>query len=169
MHTLRVFGLSILCGCPVGANDTATPDPDTEAFVPTEGHWSYDSQETTVDTCDTHGEPRAGGFVLTVTGAASFDLTTDEGYGTFTCALDGLVFLCDARRAWEEDFSDEGMDAVLYNLASAEGTFLASDRLEGTHTGQLGCDGADCDEAWAWMGVTPPCEVVVAFTMSADG
>lgn len=153
-----------LCGCPEKADDTAIPDP----FAPTEGHWSYDSQEVLEDSCGSHGEPQGGGFTLTVTGEGRFELVTDEFYGTFPCTLEGMDFACDPRRAWEQDLSGEGLDAVVYNEASAEGTFQDRDSLEGTHTGHLGCEGADCEAAWAMMDVQPPCDVMVAFTMSAD-
>jgi hypothetical protein len=161
-----------LCGCPPAGEETAVPDndTDTEAVFPTEGHWSYDSEEVTENTCDLpSGGDGGGGFTLALTGNGIFELTSDDGYGTFPCTLDGEDFTCDPQIAWEEDLSQYGLDAILSAEATVEGTFTAPDQMTGSRSSEMSCVGDDCDQAWADMGAEPPCVKVVAFTASVDG
>lgn len=171
MHTtFLISALSLLTAC--GDDKSDTGDTATDAFSPTAGQWSWDGTEYTTDECN-----MADSFPAETVDATLWDLVlTDAGFqldneiwtgDPIECVVTGMDFSCDvttvtAAESWSEDSENEGVpDATYTTIATISGSFTDADNGTVGMSGDLTCEGADCDAHGADNGTVAPCSTVL--------
>lgn len=158
-------------------DDSSTSDSGTTTeLVPTEGQWQVGSQTLIDDGCGLHDEDTKGDdsdkdkdkdntATLTLVDSDTFTIIPNEG-PTLTCALepDGS-FVCDPFSK-SNDFTENGIDAILTMTLTISGAFESSYSGSITLEEAMSCEGADCAMVEAQGGTTLPCTSLSESTIS---
>lgn len=132
---------------------------------PVSGPWSYVETDKAADSCGLGPQvvPPAGTFDIVNNGDGT--MTVDDGQWVFECTLSAGAFDCPDRFPGGLDSAGVHMDVA----GEAHGTFDSDTEGSGGQTGTASCADAECEAAAAMLGITPPCDVDVSFTISFDG
>ena len=168
MHTyILMAAFSFLTACGDDKSDTGD-----DAFSPTAGQWSWDGTEYTTDEFN-----MADTFPAETVDATLWDLVlTDDGFqldneiwteDPIQCVVTGMDFTCDATtvtvaHSWPDDSEIEGVPEATYTTnATITGSFADADSGTVGMSGELPCEGADCDAHGTERGTIAPCSTVV--------
>ena len=164
-----VFGLSSLLvfslGCTDKEGDTSTEEASTEeasseeAFAPAEGLWNSGEMTISNDSCgifdgeEEEGQDEEENAPVTLTMVDATTFTISDADMSISCTLSGMDFTCDPMTE-ENDFSGDGMVAVLTMSMTPTGTFTSTTAGDLTNQISYTCEGDDC----AGFGINFPCE-----------
>lgn len=140
----------------------ACADPEEDRANPPSGLWAYMDGGVVQNTCGTEdigGDPDTN-FSLTNNGDGTFtvDQNNEED---FDCNIDGETFECPYRIGGSETFDE--VSATINWRVRIDGSFPDDTRMIGEQTIDFTCEGAGCSNL-GLIGVTVPCNMVVAFT-----
>jgi hypothetical protein len=132
---------------------------------PQSGSWAYESTGTNTDSCGI--VPLLGlddgTFALVNNGDGTMSI--DDGQWLFDCTLSAGAFDCPDR--FPGGYSGSGIELDI--VGEAHGEFDSDADGAGTQTGTASCADADCEAAAALLGMDPPCDVDVSFSISFEG
>jgi hypothetical protein len=131
---------------------------------PRSGSWTYASTGTGTDSCGIVPLLGLDGGTFDLVNEGDGTLTIDDGTWVFECTLTGGDFDCPDRFPGGFDRAGVQMEVA----GEAHGTFDADDEGSGAQSGTASCADSDCEAAAATLGMSPPCEVDVSFTITLD-
>ncbi len=162
-----IASVFLVTACSKSDDDTGNGTAE-EAFAPTAGQWSWGNTEYSEDTCD-----MARDFPVEVIDATLWDFElTDDGFqldnGTWEndpiqCVVTGMDFSCtiltqNSPEEWPEGSERDGVPAATYTTdALVTGTFTDADSATISMTGELSCEGDDCEAHGEAISRPTPC------------
>jgi hypothetical protein len=153
---MRWLGVLLLVGC--GNDKGGGGDPRS-------GAWTYESTGTEADTCGIVPLLGLDGGTFDLVNAGDGTMTIDDGQWRFDCTLSAGRFDCPDR--FPSGFSGAGIELDL--VGEAHGEFSSDAEGSGTQAGTASCADADCEAAAALLGMDPPCDVDVSFSITYEG
>jgi hypothetical protein len=164
---------------PLSDTDTET-DTDTEvdtdpevdsAFLPTEGIWTVQSAETTLDECGLEDASERGqpGSTLELTGFADdFSMLFEAGETVNCVADDALAFDCEITNTLDSTATDMGFKADILVGIHSYGNFEGESTLWMESMVDIDCAGEDCPLIELLLGTRFPCSMAMASDVTAN-
>jgi hypothetical protein len=131
---------------------------------PQSGSWTYASTGTASDSCGIVPLLGLDGGTFELVNNGDGSLTIDDGEWIFECTLSAGAFDCPDRFPGGIQTSGVELEVV----GEAHGTFDSDQSGSGGQTGTASCADASCEAAAAMMGMSPPCDVDVSFTIELE-
>jgi len=151
--------------------DTGTDTGTDTAFLPTEGIWTVQAAETTLDECGLEDANERGqpGSTLELTGMADDFSMLFEAGETVNCMTDDvLAFDCEITNTVDSTASDMGFKADILVAIHSYGNFVGESTLWMESMVDIDCNGQDCGLIEVLLGTRFPCSMAMASDVTAN-
>jgi hypothetical protein len=143
--------------------DDSSDDGPIGDAIPQEGAWLYSETGGTTNDCTFVADPSNGWgtYLVESASASGFTVAPGDGSAAFDCELEGGAFHCPERLV--ETIEQAGFDVVANVFVVVDGDIVSSTTMTGSQIGHIECEGTQCAEAEAFLGVSFPCDFEVPF------